>query len=404
LKRPAVCLIAFHPYPMHPQVRRDSEVLTEAGYDVTLVVRRLPGQPARERVDRVTIHRLPVEHRRGSWLRYVREYLLFLSLAFIIVSWLHLKRRFSVVQVMNMPDFLVFSALIPKLSGARIVLYILDNMPEIMVASRSLGPQHPIVRLLEFEERVSALLADRIIVTQEMARQVVLARGVSERKVSVVLNCPNDKVFKGSGTNVPRDPGEAFEILTHGTILERWGIQVLIDALPRIAREVPQVRARIIGRGEYLPDLQQLAQKKGVLDRVEFLDWVPVDDLPGNIARADVGYVGVLFGMALSNKLLEYAASGLPIVVSRWPTHEHYFPEGTVTYFQPGDTEDLAAAVIQVYRDPTGAKARARRAARLYREQYSWAVQRQSYLGLYADLIAGPQVKRGDGSIGRLAE
>ena len=53
--------------------------------------------------------------------------------------------------------------------------------------------------------------------------------------------------------------------------------------------------------------------------------------------------------------------------------------------------EDLAAAILAIYRDPERSRAMAGRAAALCREQYRWGVQREGYLGLYADLIAGRQ-------------
>ena len=47
------------------------------------------------------------------------------------VTNLHFKKKFSVIQVNTMPDFLVFSTLIPKLFGAKIVLHIHEPTPEL---------------------------------------------------------------------------------------------------------------------------------------------------------------------------------------------------------------------------------------------------------------------------------
>jgi glycosyltransferase involved in cell wall biosynthesis len=113
-----------------------------------------------------------------------------------------------------------------------------------------------------------------------------------------------------------------------------------------------------------------------------------VERLPELIARANVGYVGMLCDLMLSNKLMEYVALGVPAVVSRWPTYEHYFRDDAVTYFRPGDVDHLAAAVISVWREPEMARRRAARAARLY-QAYRWQVQRQTYLDVYASLLRG---------------
>jgi hypothetical protein len=122
-RRPAVCIVRHNYYP-DTHVRRDAEALVDAGYDVSVVALRKANQPSRERLDGVEVHRLPVQHVRGSTLRYAWEYASFALLAFLTVAWLHLRSRFRVVEVDNMPDLLVFSALVPKLFGARVILYI----------------------------------------------------------------------------------------------------------------------------------------------------------------------------------------------------------------------------------------------------------------------------------------
>jgi glycosyltransferase involved in cell wall biosynthesis len=286
-----------------------------------------------------------------------------------------------------MPDALVFTALVPKLTGARVLFYIFDNMPELLMVTRGFSERHPAVRLLALVERISATFADRVVVTQETARRVMQARGVPADKLLVVLNCPDE------GTFVPEPPrgkpsGDgAFEIVTHGAILERYGNQVLIEALPAIAAQVPQARVQIFGEGEYRRELEALAERKGVADRVHFRGLVPIRELIANLRRADVGYAGMLCDNMLSNKLVEYVALGVPAVVARWSTFEHYFSDDSVAFFRPGDADDLARAILAVHAQPDAARSRAERASELYRS-YRWPVQREVYLGVYADLLA----------------
>src|SRR5688572_8324413 len=120
-RRPAACIVRHAYYP-DTHVRRDAETLARMGWDVSVVVLTRPGQPRRETLNGVRVYRLPVRHVRGSALRYFWEYIAFLTLAFLTLSALHLRRRLQVVEVDNMPDVLVFSALLPKLTGARILL------------------------------------------------------------------------------------------------------------------------------------------------------------------------------------------------------------------------------------------------------------------------------------------
>jgi glycosyltransferase involved in cell wall biosynthesis len=404
--RGAVCIVRHAYYP-DGHVRRDAETLAAAGYEVHVVALRRPGQAQRETLDGVAVHRMPVTHRRGGALRYAWEYAQFFVRAFATVSWLQLRRRLSVVEVDNMPDALVFTAALPKLMGTPVLLYIFDNMPELLAVTRGVSPRHPLFRALAALELASARFATRVIVTQEVARQIVVRRGVPQHKVSVVLNCPDEKVFAmvppralpASRPGVPaitrdgrdgaRSEAESFELVTHGAVLHRYGIQVLIDALPIVASQVPGVRLQVFGEGEHLDALRAQAERLRVADRVRFRGLVPLDELLENLAAAHVGFVGMLCDNMLSNKLMEYVALGVPVVASRWPTYQHYFPEDSLAYYTPGNAQEAAAMIVSVYREPERAYRRALRAAELYR-RYRWTTQRQVYLGIYESVLGRP--------------
>lgn len=393
-RQPAVCIVRHNYYP-DGHVRRDAETLAGEGYDVSVVALRRAGQPARETLNGVKVYRLPVAHRRGTALRYLSEYARFFLLASLWVTVLHARNRFRVVEVDNMPDLLVFTAFVPKLTGAQVLFYIFDNMPELLAVTRKLTVRHPAVRLLARLERLSAAFADRVVLTQETARTVVQARGVPAAKLSVVLNCPDETIFQSQPPRRNGRRAERFEIVTHGAILERYGIQILLDALPAIVRDVPHVRVNVFGAGEYRRALETQALRNGVSDRVVFRGLVPLEELIADLSRADVGYCGMLCDVMLSNKLMEYVALGVPAVVARWPTFEHYFADDAVGYFRAGSPEDLTRAIVAIFRDPELAIARAERAAALY-AGYRWTVQREGYLGIYTDLKASAEPRRSD--------
>ena len=384
--RPATCIVRHAYYPDF-HVRRDAESLVEAGYDVSIIALRRQGQPKRERLNGVEVYRMPVKHERGSTLRYAWEYTSFALFAFLTVARLHLRRCFRVVEVDNMPDILVFAALVPKLTGTPVILYIFDQMPELFAHLRSVSPRHPGVRLLAMMERVAATFADRVIVTQEMTRRVLIGRGVPEEKVSVILNCPDEGVFTQNHDIARLRRDDRFEIVTHGVVLERYGIHVLLDAVPAITRTIPELCVHVFGDGEYRGHLEEQSRRMGLTHRVTFHGYAPLEDLLYHLHTADVGYVGMQCDLMLSNKLVEYAALEVPAVVARWPTYEHYFSEDEVTYFDHRRPEDLARAILALHDDPTEAAAKARRAQSRY-QSYRWPVQRGLYLSIYDALAS----------------
>src|SRR5207249_1664702 len=123
-----VCEISGSYFMRDPRVRREAQALADAGWQVDVICLRAPNEPARSEQPRTTkggairIHRVPLQHKRGSKLRYVLEYGTFFALASALLSLKHMRRRYDLVHIHNMPDALVFAAWLPKLTGTPIVL------------------------------------------------------------------------------------------------------------------------------------------------------------------------------------------------------------------------------------------------------------------------------------------
>lgn len=391
VRRPAVCIVRHNYYP-DTHVRRDAEALVGAGYDVSVVGLRRPGQPWREVLNGVRVYRLPVRHRRGSALRYAWEYGAFTLLAILTVGLLHLQKRFACIEIDNMPDTLIAAGLFPKLTGAKLIFYIFDNMPELLAHLRGWPLTHPLIRVLARLERTAAGAADRVVVPHRRAMELVAGRGIPDRKLTVVLNTADERIFRPRLAAPANKEAGKFLVVTHGAVLERYGIQVLIAALPRVIAEVPNVEVQVFGEGEYRPTLEAQARRLGVDGYVKFRGFVPMDDLVATLSRADAGYVGMLNDLTLPNKLMEYVALGVPVLLARWTAFESYFPADAVYYFGPGNGDELAAAILAIFQEPNEARRRVRRAWQLYRT-YGWERQQRIYLGVYAELLSLEQTQ-----------
>src|SRR5690606_28501040 len=106
--------------------------LAKQGYTVDVICLRQEGAP-KNSIDSggINVYRLPLKrHRSGGFFLQLLEYLAFFILVFVKLIALHGKERYGVVQVHNLPDFLIFAALFPRLTGARLILDLHDLMPE----------------------------------------------------------------------------------------------------------------------------------------------------------------------------------------------------------------------------------------------------------------------------------
>ncbi len=404
-----VCIVRHGYFPMDVRVRRETSALVAAGFEVDIVCLRLPGQPWRESVDGATIYRVPVSHRRGSQRQYIARYAASLLLCALTASALHLWRRYDIVQINTMPDLMVCAGLIPKLLGARIVLDIHDLMPELYISKFGATRHSLLTRLIILQEGASIALADLVITATEEFRRILIGRHGRE-DIAVIMNCPDASILpRRAPSSVARalaSRGDTrFVLVSHGVIVERLGYDTAIQAVARLRQDIPGIELRIIGAGEYTTVLERLAADLGVSAHVHFLGYAPLDLIPDLVADADLGIVANkrdgFADLLLPTKLLEYAWLGKPAVVSRTPTIVRYFDDSMVSYFTPGDADELADRILTLYRHPDQRLALATNASRFF-HRYSWDKEKARYRDLLLDLLKpGQELNRGTGSIGQ---
>lgn len=396
-----ICIVRHREYPDAVPTRRNAETLAAQGYEVDVLCIRKSGEAGREKVRGVDVYRLPLEHHRKGISRYIFEYTAFFLLAFFKLSWLAVTRRYRVVQIDNMPDFIVFTALLPRLLGAKIVFQLLDHTPDVFADSYKLSDRHIVIRLLRWLEKASVRWADFCIGTQVFNKQVMENHGVPGSKIAVVLNVPDD-IFVGKTAPSRVDDGY-FTLVTHGNLLEKYGVQTLIKAVPLVTQEIPNLKVKIVGKGEHKKALEELTRSLGVEKYVEFTGFVPPGEVACHLAQADVGIVSILLNRnpMLPNKLFEYLALGKPSIVTAIPVIKHYFDDNTVMYYEPDNATDLAGCILDLYKNPQKRAALAGAGAAAYKN-YQWSVMKQAYLavfenimdkGHYADKILAPSMR-----------
>lgn len=392
-RRPGrVCMVVHAQYPLgETRVQREALALRDAGYEVDVVCLRERGEPRREVVDGVEVHRLPVRRHRGcGMLGQLVEYLAFAGLAAIRLGRLHRRRRYDVVHVHNLPDFLVFSAAPAKFAGARVVLDLHDLMPELFAgrAGATTGAGGRWGTILLFQERLSCRYADHVITVTDHWRDSLAARAVPADRVSVVMNLADRRIFTPAVPKPPPDDGgreeQRFEVLYHGTFTERYGVDLLVEAASSLRDSIGGLRVTLLGAGELADRLRELVRARGLEDRVWIsAGMVPAADLPTAIARADVGVVpnrsNVFTDGILPTKLLEYVAMGTPTVVARTPGVARYFDDETVEFFTPGDVDALAKAIRRLYEDPVR-RSELRRAAGDFNRRYDWSASSERFV------------------------
>lgn len=384
-----LCMLVHGPYPVgEPRVSRETAVALDAGWEVDVVAMSRPGEPKRERVEGADVHRLPLSHAYGGGLaRLAGEYTGFALLATATAGRLFRERRYSIVQVHAPPDFLILAALAPKALGSRVVLDIHDLSSDMF--GMRFGDRRgasAAERGLRAVEHAATHIADAVITVHEPYRRELIARGVPPAKIEVVMNTVDERLLPDSPAASSHD---GFRVVYHGAVTPAYGLDLLVEA----AASLPDARVEIYGAGDAVGNLSALARGLGISDRVH-VDGrsLPHAEVLARIEGADAGVVPnlptPLNRYALSSKLFEYVALGIPAVVARLPTLQEHFAPEEVRFFDAGSAESLASALEDVARDPEGARKRAEAAKRRY-QHYRWPRQADRYLALLERLRTG---------------
>lgn len=385
-----ICFMRQFYYPQDLRTRGQVEAMLSAGHEVDVICVRRPGQPMRERRDSLTVWRVPLMHRRAGKLLYVLQYGLFFLLAALLVTVLHMVRRFHLVSVHSLPDALVFAALVPRLTGARVKLDLHETMPEFFATKYGVDMDHPMVRMLVWLEQASIRFAHYTITCNEQMRQRFIERGAAPERIGVVMNSADESVFSVQKYPPRKGASNRFTLVSHGSVEERYGLDIGIKAVALLKDELPDLRLAIYGEGTFESELRELARVLNVADRIEFHGFVPLDELLTAIASADAGLVAmkrdIFRDLTHCLKMFEFISMRKPVISSRTRAVEEIFDERSLLYFEAGSEQDLARAIRRLRAEPQLGEELVARASAA-NVAYSWPRQREHFLSQMRPLL-----------------
>jgi glycosyltransferase involved in cell wall biosynthesis len=392
-RRAAMC--TFSSYPGDPRPRRAVEALLAEGMAVDMVCLADGKAPAREQAGGLTVYRIPITHTRGGKVRYGINYALFLYICAVLMTARMLRGRFHLVYVHNMPDVLVFSALIPKLFGAKVILDQHDPMPELMTTIYGLSPESPSVRVLRWLERLSLRFADRVVTVNVACRRIFGGRSCPPEKITVVMNSPDEGIFPYQvASPSTAEPGRPFVVMYHGSLVERNGLDLAVEALALVQNNAPDMELRVFGRETpYLRQVMERAKTLGLEGRVRFLGPRRLEELPGEITACDIGVIpnqrNAFTDINTPTRIFEYLSVGKTAIAPRTPGILDYFAEDSLVFFEAGDCADLAYRLLYAYQKREVLTEIARRGQQVLLE-HTWRRERETLLQAVSGLLDRP--------------
>lgn len=384
-----VCMLAYAFYESDSRIMRYSESLAQRGDQVDVIALRRDDQASTGVVNGVTVFRLQRRSpNRTGKLSYLFETLLFLFRAMVLLTRRYISKPYQVIHVHSVPDFLVFAAWFPKLAGAKLVLDIHDLLPEFYASKYGAAPGSLLFKFLAIAERTCAMFSDHVIAANDLWQERLISRSVSKERCNSMVNVPDQAIFTPQGRT--RNDGK-FIILYPGTLNWHQGVDLAIRAFALIANEAPEAEFHIYGEGPYRAQLEDLIKALGLQSRIRMNGFVPTREVARLIENADLGVVPKRtdgFGNeAFSTKIMEFMALGIPVVVSDSRIDRYYFNESMVKFFNGGDEQDLAQAMLAMIRDTELRRTFAHNALQFV-ERNNWDLMKVEYFRV-VDSLAG---------------
>jgi glycosyltransferase involved in cell wall biosynthesis len=387
--RKKICMVAYSSYETDNRVRRYAESLSARGDQVDVIAVAGGDVPlGTEVIKGVTVHRIQGRRDRNerTTLDFAGRLLRFLWKSGVFVARRHYRKRYDVVHIHNIPDFLVYAGWYPKCTGAKVILDIHDIVPELYASKFKTDLSDRRVALLKYIEKKSTAFADHVIVSNDLWSQKLIARSVPKEKTSVILNHVDQSIFY-SHPRTRHD--DRFVVLFPGSFQWHQGLDLAIEAIGRIRGKVPNVEFHIYGGGHEAAALAGLSSTLNLDGVVKFCGSVPLDQMPNVIANADLGVVpkrANSFGNeAYSTKIMEFMSQGVPVVLSRTKIDSFYFDDTSVRFFESGDIQALADAMLELIEHPEVRESLIV-AGYEYVDRHGWNTKKSDYFDLVDSL------------------
>lgn len=360
------------------RVRREAGALVDAGHKVTIVYLPPPGASQRELPYRLK----PATLRRG------RERLPHAVRLGIEASRMALCAAATRPDAIHAHDaaMLLPGLLAARPTGAKLV-YDAHELATGVPYRRGAWPT-----VVAVAERFGAPRADATITVSDGIAARLSERYRLRRPPAVVRNLPDLPPPGRAATDLRAELriGDAPLVLHQGAVAAGRGCETLVGALAL----VPEAHLLFLGaEGPYAKRLQAVARERGVSGRTHWQSPVAPEELLSHTAQADVG-VSLLENncenhrLALPNKLFEYVAAGLPVVVADLPEARRMVREhGFGWCADPGDPESVAAVLRTAISQKGAAGIRDRLAHAA--SELSWDREKGRLLAVYAELEAG---------------
>ena len=380
--------------PFDRRVWLECQSLVAAGYDVTVVCPKGPGDPSEAVLDGVTLYKYDPPKTGQGAAAFFGEYLHSFVATARLVTRAFRRRRFDVLQACNPPDIFWPIALVLKMFGVRFVFDHHDLCPELYESkfNNHTSILYRAVRILEW---CTFRSADHVFSTNDSYRGIAMTRGAKRGEdVTVVRTGPDPERLKAQAPDRRLLRGREHLAVYLGVMGAQDGVDLAVRVVDHIVHTLGRhdVSFTFIGSGESYDDLKALASELGVEDFLDMPGRLPDDEVAALLSSADVGLCpdpkNPLNDVSTMNKTMEYMAFGLPVVSFALRETEVSAAQAAL-YAEPNQVEDFARLLIELLDDDVARKSMGEFGRQRVIDTLAWKHQQVNYVAAYDRLTGG---------------
>lgn len=384
-----VLVLSQYFWPESFRVNDLVQALRERGHDIT-VLTGLPNYPGgrlfegyswwRKRHDRfsdISVFRVPIFLRRqGKGWQLALNYVSFVVSACLLAPWLLRDRKIDVIFVFAPSPFTVGipAVLLRVLKRAPMLFWVQDLWPESLEVAG-------IVRTPAILKSVGAMVrwvyrrCDLVLLQSLGFTEPAISAGAIPERIRYFPNWAES--FYQPQSFSPEFVGNlpsGFRLMFAGNLGEAQSLGTVLDAAESL-RDERSIQWLIVGDGRRSEWLCQQIVKRGLGQSVHLLGSYPPEQMPVFFAAADALLVTLkrapIFASTIPSKLQTYLACGRPILGALDGEGARIIKESGVGYAAPAeDGEQLASAVLRLFRLNAAERQQMGRQGRIYYERH----------------------------------
>jgi glycosyltransferase involved in cell wall biosynthesis len=321
-KKKILMLVENISVPLDPRVWAEATVLRDAGYQVSIICPKGVGRDEESYIclENIFIYRYRLPIVGNKYLAYIAEYSFSLVRTFFLSLKVLFKHNFDVIHGANPPDTFFLIGIFYRLLGKKYVFDQHDLSPEMFLVKFK-GRMKLLYKLQVFLERCSYRTSHLIITSNAtQKKRAVESGGCYVGKVCVVRNGPSLKQMELVSPEPELKRGRCFLLAYIGFMGSQDGVEYALYALHDLVyrRGRQDVSLVLMGDGDAVPNLQNLARELKLDEHVNFTGWLERKDVQRYLSVVDVGLTpdpqnGMNEYLTML-KTMEYMAMGKPVV------------------------------------------------------------------------------------------